>query len=151
MPIYLIEREVPDAGKLSQANLRAVATTSLPILKELGIQWLESYVVANKIYCVYSAPTVEAIEEHARRVGFPANRITAVRAMIDPATAEAELTARETEVLRLAAQGHSRRTMAAALCISEATVRHHLEHIYQKIGTSTRAEATRYALDRGLL
>jgi DNA-binding CsgD family transcriptional regulator len=151
MPKYLIEREVPDAGMLSEANLRALAVRSIPILDELGIQWLESYVVANKVYCVYIAPNVVGIEEHARRLGFPASRIAAVRAVIDPTTAEAGLTARETQVLRLAAQGHSRRAMAAALCISEATVRHHLEHIYQKIGTSTRAGATRYALERGVL
>jgi DNA-binding CsgD family transcriptional regulator len=138
MPKYLIERHVPGAGKLSQEDLRSLAARSVPILDELGIQWLESYIVADKIYCVYIAPNVAGIDEHARRLGFPASKIAAVRAVIDPTTAEAELTARETQVLRLAAQGHSRRAMAAALCISEATVRHHLEHIYQKIGTSTR-------------
>lgn len=89
MPQYVIEREIPGAGNLSDAELQAVARKSVGVLKELGpdIKWLHSYVTGDKVYCVYLAPDEEAIREHARRGGFPANRISAVRRMIDPDTA----------------------------------------------------------------
>ena len=88
MPKYLIEREVPGAGKLSPQQLGAVSQKSYGVLKKLGpqIQWVQSYVVEDKIYCVYIAPNEEAIREHARQGGFPANRISEVKAVIDPAT-----------------------------------------------------------------
>jgi hypothetical protein len=91
MPKYVIERELPGAGKMSRDQLRAVAEKSNGILQTLGpkIQWVESYVVDDKIYCVYNAPSPKLIEEHAKCGGFPANRISQVRAMMDPTTAEA--------------------------------------------------------------
>ena len=89
MPEYVIEREIPGAGNLTDAELQAVARKSLGVLKELGpeIKWLHSYVTGDKVYCVYLAPDEETIREHARGVGLPANRISAVRRMIDPNTA----------------------------------------------------------------
>ena len=89
MPQYVIEREIPGAGKLTDAELQAVAKKSVGVLKEMGpeIRWLHSYVTGDKIYCVYLAPDEETVREHARRGGFPANRISAVRRMIDPKTA----------------------------------------------------------------
>ena len=90
MPKFVIEREVPGAGNLSDAQLREVSQKSVSILKELGpkIQWLHSYVTGDKVYCVYLASDEAIIQEHARRVGLPANRISAVRELIDPTTAE---------------------------------------------------------------
>jgi hypothetical protein len=90
MPKFLIEREIPGAGKLSPAELHAVSQKSCSVLRNLGpkIQWLESYVTDDKIYCVYIAPDEATIREHAKQGGFPANRISAIRRMIDPATAE---------------------------------------------------------------
>jgi hypothetical protein len=90
MPKYVIERELPGAGKLSPQELRAISQKSCSVLNELGpqIQWLQSYVTPDKIYCVYIAPDAEAVYEHARRGGFPANRVEEVRTMIDPTTAE---------------------------------------------------------------
>ena len=90
MPKYVIERELPGAGKLSAAELKAISQKSLGILQTLGpeIQWVQSYVVDDKLYCVYNAPSPKLIEEHARCGGFPANRISQVRAIIDPITAE---------------------------------------------------------------
>jgi cell division inhibitor SulA len=90
MPKYVIERDMPGAGKLSPAELKGASQTSCGVLKELGpqIQWVHSYVTEDKIYCVYIAPTRKLIEEHARKGGFPANRIAEVRAVIDPTTAE---------------------------------------------------------------
>lgn len=90
MPKYVIEREIPGAGSLSDADLRAISQTSVNVLKDMGpqIQWLHSYVTGDKVYCVYLAPDEEAVREHARRGGFPANRISAVRRLIDPTTAE---------------------------------------------------------------
>jgi hypothetical protein len=90
MPKFVIEREIPGAGNLSDAQLREVSQKSLKVLKEMGpeIQWLHSYVTGDKVYCVYLAPNEATIEEHARRVGLPANRVSAVRRLIDPATAE---------------------------------------------------------------
>jgi len=87
---FIIEREIPGAGNLSAAELRGVAQKSCSVLRNLGeqIQWLESYVTDDKIYCVYTAPDEEMIREHARQGGFPANRISAIRRMINPNTAE---------------------------------------------------------------
>jgi hypothetical protein len=89
MPQYVIEREIPGAGNLTDAELQAIARKSVGVLKELGpeIKWLHSYVTGDKVYCVYLAPDEQTIREHARRGGFPANRISAVRRMIDPNTA----------------------------------------------------------------
>ena len=90
MPKYVIEREVPGAGKLSQQELQAVSQTSCTVLSKLGpqIQWLESYVTDDKIYCVYIAPNAELVREHARQGGFPANRVSEVRSVSHPTTAE---------------------------------------------------------------
>ena len=86
MPQFVIEREVPGAGKLSEAELRELSLRSLGVLTEMGpqIQWLHSYVTEDKVYCVYLAPDENAIREHARRVGIPADRVSAVRRLIDP-------------------------------------------------------------------
>ena len=86
MPQYVIEREVPNAGELTEAQIREISLKSLSVLGEMGpkIQWLHSYVTDNKIYCVYVAPDEAAISEHARKGGFPANRISKVRKLIDP-------------------------------------------------------------------
>lgn len=91
MPKYVIERELPGAGKMSPEELRAISEKSVGILRTLGpeIQWVQSYVADDKIYCVYNAPSPDLIEEHARCGGFPANQISRVRAVIDPTTAEA--------------------------------------------------------------
>ncbi len=90
MPKFIIEREVPGAGKLSQQDLQAISQKSCGVLRNLGpqIQWVESYVTDDKIYCVYIAPNEEMVREHARQGGFPANRVSAVRRMIDPTTSE---------------------------------------------------------------
>ncbi len=90
MPKYIIEREIPGAGKLSAQQLQAISQKSCGVLRQLGsqIQWLQSYVVDDKIYCVYIAPNEEMVREHARQGGFPANRISEVRSVIDPTTAE---------------------------------------------------------------
>jgi len=91
MPKYVIERELPGAGKLTREQLREVAQKSNGILQTLGpkIQWVETYVSDDKLYCVYNAPSPKLIEEHAKCGGFPANRISQVRAIMDPTTAEA--------------------------------------------------------------
>ena len=90
MPKFVIEREMPGAGKLTAADLKGASQTSCGVLRNLGpqIQWVESYVTDDKIYCVYIAPNQAMIEEHARQGGFPANRVSEVRAVIDPTTAE---------------------------------------------------------------
>jgi hypothetical protein len=90
MPKYVIERELPGAGKLTREQLREVAQKSNGILQTLGpkIQWVETFVSDDKLYCVYNAPSPKLIEEHAKCGGFPANRISQVRAMMDPTTAE---------------------------------------------------------------
>ncbi|HUY91602.1 MAG TPA: DUF4242 domain-containing protein [Pirellulales bacterium] len=90
MPKYVIEREMPGAGRLTPDQLRVASQTSCAVLNKLGpqIQWVESYVTDDKIYCVYIAPNKELIEEHAKQGGFPANKISEVRTMIDPTTAE---------------------------------------------------------------
>ncbi|HEX8734317.1 MAG TPA: DUF4242 domain-containing protein, partial [Pyrinomonadaceae bacterium] len=90
MPKYVIERELPGAGKLSAPELQAISQKSCGVLGNLGpsIQWLQSYVTDDKIYCVYIAPNEELVREHAQQGGFPANKISEVRAVIDPTTAE---------------------------------------------------------------
>jgi hypothetical protein len=90
MPKYVIEREIPGAGDMSPQELQAVSQKSCSVLQNLGpqIQWLQSYVTPDKIYCVYIAPNEEMIREHASQGGFPANRISEIKTMIDPTTAE---------------------------------------------------------------
>ena len=87
MPQFVIEREIPGAGKMSESEIRQVSLRSLQVLKEMGpqIQWLHSYVTEDKVYCVYLAPDEDSIREHARRAGVPADRVAAVRRLIDPA------------------------------------------------------------------
>ena len=87
MPQFVIEREVASAGALSEAQIREISLRSLQTLKEMGpqIQWLHSYVTEDKVYCVYLAPDEDTIREHARRTGIPADRVAAVRRLIDPA------------------------------------------------------------------
>ena len=89
MPKFVIEREWPGAGKLSASDLKGVSTKSCEVLRKMGpgIQWLESFVTDDKIYCVYIAPDEASIKKHAQEGGFPANRISQVRTMIDPTTA----------------------------------------------------------------
>ena len=91
MPKYVIERELPGAGKMTREQLREVAQKSNGVLQTLGpkIQWVETYVSDDKLYCVYNAPSPKLIEEHAKCGGFHANRISQVRAIMDPTTAEA--------------------------------------------------------------
>ena len=91
MPRFVIERDLPGAGQLTAEQLRAVSQQSSGVLKGLGpeIQWVQSFVTDDKVYCVYIAPNEEMIREHARLGGFPANRISQVRSMIDPTSAEA--------------------------------------------------------------
>jgi hypothetical protein len=86
MPEFVIEREMPGAGSLTEVEIAEVSVRSLQLMTELGsqIQWVHSYVTDDRIYCVYLAPDAESIREHARRLGVPANRISAVRRMIDP-------------------------------------------------------------------
>jgi hypothetical protein len=90
MPKYVIERELPGAGKLSGSDLKAISQRSCSVLSELGpqIQWVESYVTGDKIYCIYIAPNEDLVREHAKRGGFPANRVSEVATIIDPITAE---------------------------------------------------------------
>jgi len=90
MPKYVIEREIPGAGKLSAAELKTISQKSCGVLNKLGpqIQWVESYVTADKVYCVYVAPNERLIREHAQQGGFPANRISEVKTVIGPTTAE---------------------------------------------------------------
>jgi hypothetical protein len=90
MPKFVIEREIPGAGNMTDAELREASRKSLAALRALGpeIQWLQSYVTGDKVYCVYLAPDETTIRDHAKRAGLPANRISAVRRLIDPSTAE---------------------------------------------------------------
>lgn len=90
MPKFVIERSIPGAGDLSPAELAAISQKSCSVLRDLGpqIQWRESYVTADKIYCVYHAPSAELIREHAERGGFPADSVSEVMTVIDPTTAE---------------------------------------------------------------
>ena len=90
MPKFIIERDIAGAGKLTPDQLQGIAEKSCGVLKNLGpqIQWLESYVTDDKIYCVYIAPDEATVREHAKQGGFPANRVSQIRRMIDPTTAE---------------------------------------------------------------
>jgi len=90
MPKYVIERELPGAGKLTSAELKEISIKSCGVLNDLGpsIQWVHSYVTDDKIYCLYHAPNEDMVREHAKRGGFPANRVSQVREVIDPTTAE---------------------------------------------------------------
>ena len=90
MPKYVIEREIPGAGRLSPEQLKGISQTSCGVLGRMGpqIQWVQSYVTGDKIYCVYIAPNEAAVREHAQQGGFPANRVSEVTGMIDPTTAE---------------------------------------------------------------
>ena len=90
MPQFVIEREIPGAGALSEDQIREASLRSLQVLKEMGpqIQWLHSYVTEDKLYCVYLAPDEDSVREHAHRAGFPANRVAAVRRLIGPATSK---------------------------------------------------------------
>lgn len=94
MPKYVIEREIPGAGSLSEADLQGIAEKSCGVLRDMGpaITWQHSYVTADKIYCVYVAPNEQMVREHAERGGFPANRISEVKVVIDPTTAEVAAT-----------------------------------------------------------
>ena len=90
MPKFVIEREIPGAGKLSEDELHAISQKSCAVLSDLGpkIQWIQSFVTDDKIYCIYIAPDEATVREHAKRGGFPANRVSAVRNVIDPTTSE---------------------------------------------------------------
>jgi hypothetical protein len=90
MPKYVIERELPGAGKLTQDQLQAISQKSCGVIHHLGpqIQWIESYVTDDKIYCIYRAPSEELIRQHAKEGGFPANRISQIKTIIDPSTAD---------------------------------------------------------------
>lgn len=90
MPKFVIEREIPNAGKLSPDELQGISEKSSEVLRDLGpeIQWVQSYVTDDKIYCIYIAPNKQMIEEHAKKGGFPANRISQIRSIIDSTTAE---------------------------------------------------------------
>ena len=90
MPKYLIERNIPGAGKLTAEQLKGISQTSCGVLNKMGqqIQWVQSYVTTDKIYCVYIAPNEEMVREHASQGGFPANVVTEISTVIDPATAE---------------------------------------------------------------
>jgi len=91
MPKFVIERDIPGAGKLTADQLQGISQKSCGVLKNLGpqIQWVESYVTDDKVYCVYIAPDEALVREHAKQGGFPANRVSEVRGIIDPTTAEA--------------------------------------------------------------
>jgi hypothetical protein len=90
MPKFVIEREIPGAGKLTTAELHAISQKSCSVLSGMGpkIQWVESYVTDDKVYCIYLAPDQQTVLEHARQGGFPANKVSQVRAVIDPTTSE---------------------------------------------------------------
>ena len=90
MPKYVIERDIPNAGKLTPAELKSISQVSCGVLSKMGsqIQWIHSYVTEDKIYCVYLAPNKEIVREHAKQGGFPANSVSKVSAIIDPVTAE---------------------------------------------------------------
>lgn len=90
MPKYVIEREIPGVGKLSAADLKGISQKSCSVLGNMGpqIQWIQSYVTGDKIYCVYIAPNEAMVREHAKQGGFPANSVAEVKAVIDPTTSE---------------------------------------------------------------
>ncbi len=102
MPKYVIEREIPGVGKLSAGELQAISQKSCGVLRGMGtdVQWVESYVTGDKIYCIYIAPDEAAVREHATRGGFPANRISEVIHVIDPTTAEGSLATRGVSATR---------------------------------------------------
>ena len=89
MPKYLIEREIPGAGQMSASDLQAISRRSCEVIKNLGpeLQWVESFVTDDKVYCIYIAPDAELIRKHAEQGGFPANRISEIKGIIDPAAA----------------------------------------------------------------
>jgi len=91
MPKFVIERELPGAGKLGKSDLQGISQKSCGVLRDMGpqIQWVQSYVTDDKIYCVYNAPNEDEVRKHAKTGGFPANKVSRVRTMIDPVTAEA--------------------------------------------------------------
>ena len=90
MPQYLIERNIPGAGKFTAAELKGISQKSCSVLNQLGpqIQWIHSYVTGDQVYCIYRAPSEEMVREHARLGGFPANRVSEIKTIIDPSTAE---------------------------------------------------------------
>jgi len=90
MPKFVIERDIPEAGRLSSEQLQAISQKSCGVLREMGaqIQWVQSYVTDDKIYCIYVAPDADAVRMHAQQGGFPANRISRIRSVIDPTNAE---------------------------------------------------------------
>lgn len=90
MPKYVIEREIPGAGKLTADELKAISQKSCAVLREMGpqIQWVESFVTDDKVYCIYVAPGLDAVRQHAKLGGFPANRISEIKRVIDPTAAE---------------------------------------------------------------
>lgn len=90
MPKFVIEREIPNAGSLKPEELKGISQTSCGVLKELGpqVQWVQSYVTDDKIYCVYIAPDEASVRKHAEMGGFPANKVSEIRSIIDPTTAE---------------------------------------------------------------
>lgn len=90
MPKFVIERDIPEVGKLSPEQLQAASQNSCGVLRKLGpqIQWVQSYVTDDKIYCIYIAPDEEAVRQHAQQTGLPANRVSRIRTVIDPTTAE---------------------------------------------------------------
>ena len=90
MPKFVIEREIPGAGDLTAEELRGISQKSCGVLQSMGpqIQWVQSYVTADKVYCVYIAPDEQMVREHAAQGGFPANRVSEVKSVIDPTTAE---------------------------------------------------------------
>jgi hypothetical protein len=95
MPKYVIEREIPGAGSLSPQQLQEISQTSCNVLQKMGpeIQWVQSYVTGDKVYCIYISPNEEMIREHAKQGGFPANSISEIKTIIDPTTAEASASA----------------------------------------------------------
>lgn len=90
MPKYIIERDIPGAGKLTPVELHGISQKSCGVLRDMGprIQWLESYVTADKVYCIYIADSEQSIREHAEQGGFPANRIEEIKTIIDPTTGD---------------------------------------------------------------
>jgi hypothetical protein len=90
MPKFIIERDIPKAGSLSSEQLQAISQKSCEVLREMGaqIQWVQSYVSDDRVYCIYVAPDEDAVRKHAQQGGFPANRISRIRSVIDPTTAE---------------------------------------------------------------
>jgi Protein of unknown function (DUF4242) len=90
MPKFVIERDIPEAGRLSPQQLQAISQKSCEVIREMGaqIQWIQSYIADDKIYCIYMAPDEDAVRKHAQQGGFPANRISRIRSVIDPTTAE---------------------------------------------------------------